>query len=225
MVGVIKFLFNKVPGHWWRKGIKSILVPAFSFYLVSIAGDVPFIEKYRLLFVQSKFWYFIIIQILVTLFFYVLVDFLLRLLAFKVIKKKVMRVRSELSVIERREMLRDFSDFKNAMISFLMGYPIELGYINRSDFKEIETIEPIVVSPEEKEKAINEVITAINKWACVLIHLVFTLLIVWHYDKVLMIIIMLLGFLLTIFIYFAVMLIITNVEILNTVFKHLKRIR
>lgn len=224
MLGVIKFALNKVPTHWWRKGIKNILIPTFSFYLLNIASSTPFIEKYRLLFFESKIWYFILIQILVILVFYVIMDFLLRVLAFKVIKKRILKMQAEMTRTDKVEMLRGFSEFKNSIAGLLMGYPVELGYISKSDFKEIDNTEPIVVSAEEKEKAINEVITALNKWACLLIHLACSLLLVWHYDKVLMTIIMVLGFILTVLIYTAVIIFITNIEMINTILKHLKKL-
>lgn len=224
MLGIIQFTLNKVPTHWWRKGIKNILIPTFSFYVLNIATSTPIIEKYRLLFFESKIWYFILIQILVILVFYIFVDFLLRLLAFKVIKKRILKKQAEMTGADKVEMLRVFSEYKNSIAGLLMGYPVELGYISKSDLKEIDNSEPIVVSTEEKEKAINEVITALNKWACLLIHLACSLLLVWHYDKILMTTIIILGFILTVLIYTAVIILISNVEMINTIIRHLKKL-
>ncbi len=226
MWNIVKFLFNRVPSHWWRNGIRMILIPAFTFYLLNIACDLSLIERYRALFVKSLFWYFILIQLLVMFTFYGVLDFILRIFAHKIIKKKILSFQGQVAAQSRKiEFLRGINEVKNGLVSFIMGYPVELGDIKPSHLKEIATAEQITVSDREKEEAINEIITALNKWACVLIHLAFTLLLVWKYDKILMISILIAGVLLTVLLYSGIILIIKNVEFFSVIQKAFKRIK
>lgn len=211
MIAFIKFIFNKIPAHWWRNGARGILTSAFTFYILSIS-ELGIVDKYLSIFIRSLFWRYTFIYLLVFFVFYIALDFLLRYFAIKILKEKfITKIREENS-LSKIEVLRGINEVKNGTLNFLMGYPVKLGYIASSDLREFGVAESIKVSDEEKDKAIIEVITALNKWACVLIHLILTMLLVWKYDKILLIAIFILGFLLTSVVYIAVMYFIHNAE-------------
>lgn len=223
MIAAIKFIFNKVPAQWWRNGARGILTSAFTFYILSIS-EHGIVDRYLAIFIRSLFWRYTFIYLLVFFVFYCVLDFLLRYFAIKILKEKfIVRIREENS-LSKFEVLRGINEVKNGALNFLMGYPVKLGYITSADLREIGTTEPINVSPEEKDKAIVEVITALNKWACVMIHLVMTMLLVWKYDKILLISIFVVGFFLTSIVYIAIMFFIHNAEIISAVIqKEFKR--
>lgn len=224
MLGLIKFILKYVPAKWWTNGIRGILSSACSFYLLNIAMDVNLIERYKAVFTQSNFFFFILFQIIVMLVFYVLLDFLLRIIFNKIIKKWIDKTHEEYKKESKREFLKSISEIKNVSLNFIMGYPVELGYIKRQEIFEIgNEIGKVEVTEQEKQEAIAEINAAIIKWACILIHLVLTLWIVYHYDKYLMISVLAGGFILTIFLVASIILIVKNIELIEILQRELKR--
>jgi hypothetical protein len=222
-MGVLKFLFKKVPSSWWRKGLQIFLVSACSFYLLNIAMDLNIVERYTTLLMKSYFWRFVTLQVIVTLVFYVLLDFLLRIIFHKVLKKRIMSFHEIVKEIPRFEYLKSLTEIKNAASSFVMGFPVELGYINRQEIREIALTEINGMSEAEKEDALNEIVKALNKWVCVLIHWAITMLVVYHYEKSLMIPILIVGFVVTIIVFSVIILLVKNIELFELVLKELRK--
>lgn len=216
---------NRIPASWWRNSIRGVLTSAFTFYLLSLS-EFGFVDRYLCIFIRTLFWKYTIVYLIIYFVFYFILDLLLRWLAFKFIKNKVIPFIEREHHADRMDFLRNINEIKRGLMNFVMGYPVELGYISTSDLKEVANFDPIIVSAGEKDKAINEVISALNKWACVLIHLVITAMLVWHYDKLLVAIILITGFVLTFALYLGIMLLIQNIEMIAYVVqKEIKKLK
>jgi hypothetical protein len=186
-MGVIKFLLSKVPSDWWRKMIQIYLVSTCSFFLLNIAMDMNFIERYTYLLSKCYITQFVALQVIVTLLFYKVLDFLLRLLFHKVVKKKIIKINNQINEIPRMVYLKSLTEIKNVAATFVMGFPVELGYITRTELNEITSTETNTITDIEKKEALNEIIIVLNKWACILVHTIVTMLVVYKYDKTTMI--------------------------------------
>lgn len=222
-MGLLKFLLKKVPSNWWRKGLQIYLVSACSFYLLNIAMDLNIVERYTTLLMKSYLLRFVTLQVVVTLIFYVILDFFLRLLFHKVLKNKIAAFHEKVKTIPRIEYLKSLTEIKNAASSFVMGFPVELGYIDRQNIREIALTEINGMTEIEKEDALNEIMKALNKWVCVLIHWAITMLVVYHYEKALMIPILIVGFFITIIVFSVLILLVKNIELFELVLKELRK--
>ena len=96
--------------------------------------DVNLIERYKAVFTQSNFFFFYSLSnrsdvgVLCNCW-----TFLLRIIFNKIIKKWIDKTHEEYKKESKREFLKSISEIKNVSLNFIMGYPVELGYIKRQE--------------------------------------------------------------------------------------------
>lgn len=217
-------VFKYLTGKRIRQTLKHSLSIAGSFYFLNISYSFSFITNIKRVNLESlEILQFLGIYGLIIFLFYPFLDFILRIIFLKVMKKRILGITRKISPREKAELLRDLNKSKQVVVDFVLGYPIELGYINYKELYQIEPIEDIKVSDDEKEEAINEIVKHINKWICTLLHLLITLIVVFNYYPLLMYCFLIVGIVLTPIVFIGIILLIENIEVVGIILKELNK--
>lgn len=201
--------------------LKQGLAIVGAFYVLDISYSWETIFNYKSVKIDTvQIVGFLVLYFLIIALFYPVLDFLLRLFFFRVLKKKVLQRSREIKRERRIESLRMLSEMRQSAVNFVIDYPVSLGYINTNEITPTEELRP---SDKEKEEAINEIMSIILKWSCTFIHLIVTLLIVFNYFPILMICFLIFGAILAIVITSVIILFVENIELLEQILKQLHR--
>lgn len=218
---LLSFLLKHLTSKRIRQVLKQGLAIVGSFYVLDISYTWETVFNYKSVKIDTaQIVGFLLLYFLIIALFYPLLNFLLRLFFFKILKKRVLEKNRELKNKSRVESLRLISDMRQSAVNFVIDYPINLGYIKPSEIEPIEELKP---TDKEKEEAINEIISIILNWSCSFIHLIVTLLIVYNYFPVLMICFLIFGAILAVVITSGIILLIENIELVERILKHLHR--
>ncbi len=217
----IGILLKYVTAKRVRQTLKQGLSIVGAFFMLNISYSFNTLINYKSMDIESvKIIEFLIIYGLILFLFYPVLDFLLRFVFLKWMKKKILKINREIKENHRTESLRVLNSYKTTAADFVIDYPVGLGYIN---IKEFEPIGEIKVSNQEKDEAINEIIGSINKWMCTLIHLLVTLLVVFKYSPILMYCLLSIGAILSPVVVFGIIILIENIELFGFVMKELNK--
>lgn len=218
---LLSFLLKYITSKRIRQVLKQGLAIVGAFYILDISYSWETVFNYKSVKIETaQIVGFLLLYFFIILLFYPVLDFLLRLFFFKVLKKKVLQKSREIKNERRTESLRVLSDVRRSAVNFVIDYPMELGYINSNEIGPAEELRP---TDKEKDEAINEIINIILRWSCTFIHLIVTLLIVFNYFPVLMICFLIFGAILAIVITSVIILFVENIELLEQILKHLHR--
>jgi len=211
-------LLGYIPMKWWKNGGIGFLTTTSCFFLVG-NGDKSLLNKYLELLEGNSVFYFILYWALVYILFYVLIDFLIRFFFNKKIKKNIICYQNKNKGYINFDELRDAVIIKQT-ITEGVNLPFELGYIKRRELPQID--KPVVLSDNEKEEAINEIIAEINVWVCIGIHLILTAILVWQYNWILMLFLLTAGIFVMLLVYTVITFVIKNIEGVKSIHQKLK---
>lgn len=204
-----------------RQALKQGLAIVGAFYILEISYSFDTIVHFKAANIETeKIIKFLIIYGLIMLLFYPVLDFLLRVVFLKIMKRRILKASRERKVNKRLESIRLLNEFRIIMADFVMDYPVSLGYMN---LKEIPPAEKIVVSDQEKDEAINEIVSAINRWLCTQIHLIVTLIVVFNFSPILMYILLAIILVLTPILVFGIIFCVEHIEALEHLMKELHK--
>ncbi len=204
-----------------RQTLKQSLSIIGAFYINNISYSLNTLINYKSIDIGTiKIIEFLITYGLILFLFYPALDFLLRFIFLKWMKKKILKNSRQIKENHKADSLRFMTSYKTIIADFVIDYPVGLGYIS---IKEFEPIGEIKVSNQEKDEAINEIIGSINKWMCTLIHLLVTLLLVFKYSPVLVYCLLGIGAILSVVVVLGIIILIENIELFGLVMKELNK--
>lgn len=216
-------IFKYITGKRIRQTLKHSLAISGTFYLLNMSYSLSALKNIKKVNLESvEIIQFITVYGLILFIFYPFLDFLLRLLFLKVMKKKTLHIIRKIKEHHKIESLRAYTEAKQVAVNFVLDYPVGLGYISSKDLSSSDPPD-IKASNQEKEEAINEVIGQINKWICTLLHLLITSIVVFNYYPLLMYCFLGIGLLITPIVVIGIILLIENVELFGAIVKDLNR--
>ncbi len=218
---LLKLLFKLlgyVPINWYKNGMIAILTSTMSFYSVGIKGGY-FWEKYIDLYEKAIIIQFILFWFLYFGIFYIVLDFLIRIIFHKWLKRRVYDFLKGRYTDSKIEHLKDLVDVRRLFISGIT-LPLDLGYGKRSEISMPE-IKPI--SNLEKEEAITEIVNMMNVWVCIGIHLLITSIFAYQFNWILVVVISILGLVIMLFVYAAITVVIHNLEAIPVIQKKIMK--
>jgi hypothetical protein len=208
---IVKKLFKYITGKRIRATLKPSLSIAGTFYLLDSSYSIKTLINYKTANISSlNVFQFLSVYALIIFTFYYLLDFGLRYLFLKKMKKSVLATVREEKRQKKIETLRDLSAFKTWAVDFIFDYPVELGYFKP---EEIGPIEELKISDKEKDDAIVELVGQLIRWICTVVHLLITLIVVYNYYPILMSCFLFLGAILILVLIPGIMIFIENIEV------------
>lgn len=158
---------------------------------------------------------FISISILIYFIFYELLCYLLRLLFHGYVKDRLLKEQNDLKQTNWFSFLKEVHSFYSILNVVFKDYFFRLGLISKKDLGNID--DKIKITDEEKGEILNDILSDCYKLICITIHFLFTLIFIWQYVRVWLII---LGFLILLILFafpIGAIVLIMNIELLNKV--------
>ena len=164
-----------LPKNWLFKIVSITLTTTFTFYLFQYLVELE--PMYYLLGLNEKNYIrsFLIVQVIVNGFFYVVLSHLIKLFFKKRIEQSL---RNDYNTNLTYNDLKELSQIKSFLIRF---FSLQIRRENLIDSaSDLAHLEIII---DDKNKEINEITLALGKWSSLFIHLACTLIIVYHLSS------------------------------------------
>jgi hypothetical protein len=160
-------ILGLLPNNWLVKYLGTTLSTTLTYYIFQFTDEFELFRNFWEINQKYYIYTFLAIQFIVNGFFYVLLFHLLKKLFLQSMKNKILKkIKSKKSFSD----LKEINKFKQFLIRFF-GFRISKGFINKND----------LASPIEiNENELNEVMTEMINWICLIVNLSIVSLLVWH---------------------------------------------
>jgi len=196
-----------LPENWLFKIVSITLTTTFTFYLFQYLVKLEPIHYLRDLNEKNYIRSFLVVQVIVNGFFYIVFSHLIKLF----FKRRIERRLGNNSMSNATYSdLKELSQIKSYLIRF---FSLKIRKENLTD--SASDLAQLELTVYDKEKEINETTLALGKWSSLFIHLACTLILVYHLSSWYILPLLILILLLIFFFALAASFVIHNIQFLE----------